>query len=144
MKYIVAGDHAGLNLKNAVRDRLIERGFEVTDAGPETPESCDYSRYALVVARAVAKGEYERGVLICGTGIGMSMAANRIKGARAAVCATEFHARMGRAHNDANILCMGERVTGQGLAMSILDVFVDTEFEDGRHRRRIDIFDMVD
>ncbi|MEW5722276.1 MAG: ribose 5-phosphate isomerase B [Thermodesulfobacteriota bacterium] len=143
MKFIVGSDHAGLNLKTVVREHLAGRGHEVVDAGPETAESCDYSRYALVVARSVAKGEYDRGVLVCGTGLGMSMAANRVKGVRAALCTTEFHARMSRAHNDANILCLGERVTGPGLALSILDAWLETEFEGGRHQRRLDIFNLA-
>ena len=143
MKILIGSDHAGLNLKAAVISHLKDQGHDVTDAGPDSADSCDYSEYALQVARAVANGEYERGVLVCGTGMGMSMAANRVKGIRAALCTNEFLARMSRAHNNANVLCLGERNLGQGLALSICDVWMNTEFEGGRHQRRIDIFDQV-
>ena len=143
MKIIVASDHAGFTLKNEIINHLREKDQEVEDGGPEGDSSCDYSQFALAVARKVAAGEFERGVLICGTGLGMSMAANRTPGIRAALCTNEFLARMSRAHNNSNILCLGERVTGRGLAFSILDVWLETEFEGGRHQRRIDIFDRV-
>ncbi len=144
MKIVLGSDHAGWILKEKFKERLVELGYECVDAGPEKALSCDYSEYALKVARAVAAGEFERGVLICGTGLGMSMAANRVKGARAALCCNEFHARMSRAHNNANILCLGERVTGQGLALSILETWLATEFEGGRHQRRVEIFDQAE
>jgi ribose 5-phosphate isomerase B len=126
-----------------LKSRLIDQAHQVVDVGTDGPESCDYSRYALVVARSVAKGEYDRGLLICGTGVGMSMAANRIGGARAAHVTNEYLARMSRAHNDSNILCLGQRVTGFGLAESILDEWLAVEFEGGRHQRRIDIFNQI-
>ena len=143
MKIIIGSDHAGLALKAALKTVLEDVGHSVEDAGPETTESTDYSRYALQVARAVASKEFDRGILICGTGLGMSMAANRIRGVRAALCHNEFMARMSRAHNDANVLCLGERVIGLGLALSILDAWIGTDFEGGRHQRRLDIFDQV-
>ncbi|MBU2552089.1 MAG: ribose 5-phosphate isomerase B [Proteobacteria bacterium] len=143
MKFIIGSDHAGLALKAALKAALEDMGHSVEDAGPETTESTDYSRYALQVARAVSSGTYERGILICGTGLGMSMAANRVRGVRAALCHNEYMARMSRAHNDANVLCLGERVIGLGLALSILEAWVGTEFEGGRHQRRLDIFDQV-
>ena len=141
MKILVGSDHAGLDLKEVIKENLSYRGFDVSDAGTHTTDSCDYSEYALKVARAVAAGEYDQGILICGTGIGMSMAANRIAGARAALCRDEFSARMSRSHNNANILCLGERVTGQGLALSILNAWLESNFEGGRHQRRVDLFD---
>lgn len=144
MKVIIGSDHAGWNLKERFKSHLNPAIYAVTDAGPERPESCDYSVYALQVARAVADGIYERGILICGTGLGMSMAANRVKSVRAALCFNEFMARMSRAHNNANILCLGERVIGVDLALAILDAWMETEFEAGRHQRRIDVFDRAD
>ena len=143
MKVAIASDHAGLNLKTVVREHLQEQNFEVADLGPQTNQSVDYSSYALTLARAVAGLEYDQGILICGTGLGMSMAANRVKGVRAALCCNEYMARMARAHNNANVLCFGERVIGQGLALAIVDAWLATEFEGGRHQRRIDIFDRV-
>ncbi len=141
MSIVIGSDHAGWNLKNAIKEHLEAAGYEVTDVGPDAAESCDYSENALKVARFVADGDYSKGILICGTGLGMSMAANRVHGVRAALCWTEYLARMSRAHNNANVLCLGEWVTGVGLALSILDVWLQTEFEGGRHQRRIDIFD---
>ncbi|MDY6852051.1 MAG: ribose 5-phosphate isomerase B, partial [Thermodesulfobacteriota bacterium] len=131
MRILIGSDHAGWNLKAAVKAHLSSTGHQVSDAGPEKAESCDYSEYALKVAEAVAAQECERGILICGTGLGMSMAANRVKGVRAALCSNEYMARMSRAHNDSNILCLGERVTGEGLALSILDAWTGTGFEGG-------------
>ncbi|MBW2322607.1 MAG: ribose 5-phosphate isomerase B [Deltaproteobacteria bacterium] len=116
----------------------------IEDAGPEEAKSCDYPDYGLKVARAVAEGSYEQGILICGTGLGMSMVANRIKGVRAALCQNEFQGRMARAHNNANVLVLGERVLGSDLALSILDAYLETNFEGERHQRRIDLFDQVD
>jgi len=144
MKIVVGSDHAGWEHKEAIKKHLLEAGHDVTDAGPGQGESCDYSANALKVARAVAGGEAERGILICGTGLGMSMAANRVKGVRAALCTDEYMARMSRAHNNATILCLGQRVIGVGLALSILDAWMATDFEGGRHQRRVDIFDQAE
>jgi ribose 5-phosphate isomerase B len=143
MKVVIASDHAGWNLKTAIKTHLTAQTVEVADLGPETSQSVDYSSFALSLARAVAGGEYEWGILICGTGLGMSMAANRIKGVRGALCFNEYMARMARAHNNANVLCLGERVIGQGLALAIVDAWLATDFEGGRHQRRLDIFDQV-
>ena len=118
----IGSDHAGLELKAALVKRLSEKGHDVHDLGPATAESCDYPVYA--------KG-------VCGTGIGMSMAANHIPGIRAALCGCEFQARATRQHNNANVLCLGERVTGQGVALDIAELFLNTAFEGGRHLRRI-------
>jgi len=143
MKIALGSDHAGWRLKETVKGHLAAKGLTIKDFGPERAESCDYAEYALKVAVAVAAGEFERGILICGTGLGMSMAANRIKGVRAALCYNEYLARMSRAHNNANVLCLGERVIGEGLALSILDVWLAVDFEGGRHQRRVDIFDQA-
>ncbi len=130
-------DHAALDLKNIIIRQLEERGLTVTDHGTYTPESCDYPDIAHDVAQAVEK-ENGTGILLCGTGIGMSMAANHHKGIRAALCTTELHAKFARRHNDANILCLGARMTGVELAKAIVEAFLTTVFEGGRHKRRID------
>lgn len=130
-------DHAALDLKNIIIRQLEERGLTVTDHGTYTPESCDYPDIAHDVAQAVEK-ENGTGILLCGTGIGMSMAANHHKGIRAALCTTVLHAKLARRHNDANILCLGARMTGVELAKAIVEAFLTTGFEGGRHKRRID------
>ena len=130
-------DHAALDLKNIIIRQLEERGLTVTDHGTYTPESCDYPDIAHDVAQAGEK-ENGTGILLCGTGIGMSMAANHHKGIRAALCTTELHAKFARRHNDANILCLGARMTGVELAKAIVEAFLTTDFEGGRHKRRID------
>ena len=130
-------DHAALDLKNIIIRQLEERGLTVTDHGTYTPESCDYPDIAHDVAQAVEK-ENGTGILLCGTGIGMSMAANHHKGIRAALCTTELHAKFARRHNDANILCLGARMTGVELAKAIVEAFLTTGLEGGRHKRRID------
>jgi len=138
MKIIIGSDHGGIHLKEALKRHLAERGIEVTDAGTYTEESCDYPDIALKVCREITEGKAERGILVCGTGIGMSMAANKVKGIRAALCGDVFSATMSREHNDANVICLGERVLGTGLAVRILDAWLDTEFAGGRHARRVD------
>ena len=141
MKKLVIGcDHAAPELKAIVRDHLIERGFDVVDVGTYTTDSCNYPDYAHALCEKIQSGECELGILICGTGIGMSMAANKHKGIRAACCSDTFSARLTRLHNDANVLCFGARVVGQGLALDLADIFVDTEFEGGKHKTRIDMF----
>ena len=131
-------DHGGFKLKQAVMKHLEERGLEYKDYGTYSDESCDYPVYGKAVANAVASGECDRGLLICGTGIGISIAANKIRGIRAALCGDCFSAEATRLHNDANILDMGARVVGEGLALKIVDIFLDTPFSgDERHRRRI-------
>ena len=131
-------DHGGFALKQEVMRHLDELGLAYKDFGTYSEESCDYPIYGEAVARAVADGECERGILICGTGIGISMAANKVKGIRAACCSDYFSAKYTRLHNDANVLCMGGRVVGPGLATELVEVFLHTEFEGGRHQRRID------
>jgi len=137
MRLAAASDHAGFPLKNHLVAWLSARGHEVIDLGTHSAESTDYPDFAHEVARRIASGEIERGLLVCGTGIGMSIAANRHAGVRAARCLTEYDARMARAHNDANVLALGERVTGAGLAEAILETFLATAFEGGRHARRV-------
>jgi ribose 5-phosphate isomerase B len=138
MRLAAASDHAGFPLKNHLVAWLSARGHEVIDLGTHSAESTDYPDFAHEVARRIASGEIERGLLVCGTGIGMSIAANRHAGVRAARCLSEYDARMARAHNDANVLALGERVTGTGLAEAILETFLATAFEGGRHARRVD------
>ncbi|MBO4330799.1 MAG: ribose 5-phosphate isomerase B [Oscillospiraceae bacterium] len=133
----LGSDHAGLELKKAVMDYLDEKGLEYRDYGTFTPDSCDYPVYAAAAARAVAAGECDRGILICGTGAGMAISANKIAGIRCACCSDCFTAEMVRLHNDANMLSMGQRVVGTGLALKILETFLTTPFEGGRHARRV-------
>ena len=137
MKLAIGSDHAAFELKNHLAARLREAGHEVVDLGTRSPESCDYPDYARPVAEAVARGEAERGIVVCGTGIGVSIVANKVPGIRAARCLCEYDARYARLHNDANVLALGARVTGTGLAEAIVDVFLSTEFEGGRHARRV-------
>ena len=133
----IGSDHGGYALKQQLMKHLTDLGLEYKDYGTYSEESCDYPIYAEAVARAVAGGEAERGILICGTGIGISMAANKIHGIRCALCGDCYSAELTRRHNDANILALGARVLGEGLAEKIMDTFLTTEFEGGRHARRI-------
>ncbi|MGI5977888.1 MAG: ribose 5-phosphate isomerase B [Oscillospiraceae bacterium] len=137
MMLAIGSDHGGFALKEEIKKHLDEKGVAYKDFGAFTEESCDYPDIAEPVARAVAAGEFENGILICGTGIGMSMSANKVKGIRAALCGDCFSAEFTRRHNDANILTLGARVLGPGLALKIVDTFLDTPFEGGRHARRI-------
>jgi len=134
----IGSDHGGYTLKQTIMAHLEERGLEYKDFGAYSTESCDYPDFGEAAARAVASGECERGIIICGTGIGISLAANKVRGIRAAVCGDCFSAEMCRRHNDANMLALGERVTGPGLALKITDIFLDTGFDGGRHQRRVD------
>jgi ribose 5-phosphate isomerase B len=136
-KVIAGSDHAGLALRAEAVKVAKAAGLEVEDLGPFSGESVDYPDYAKAVADAVAAGRARFGLLVCGTGIGMSIAANKVKGIRAAHCTTEFEARMARAHNDANVLCLGERVIGLGLGGAVVKAFLETPFEGGRHERRV-------
>ena len=133
----LASDHAGFDLKATLAQQLTGLGYEVVDDGTHSRESCDYPVFAHKLCEAVER-EHCLGILVCGTGIGMSLAANRHPGIRAALCATELHARLSRRHNNANTLCLGGRVVGPGLACQIVDAFLDHEFEGGRHQKRID------
>ena len=131
-------DHGGYNLMVAIKQYLEEHGIAYKDFGTDSAESVDYPVYAYRVAKAVTSGECALGILCCGTGIGIAMAANKVKGVRAAVVNDAFGAEMTRRHNHANILCMGERVIGQGLVLELVDIFLTTGFEGGRHQRRVD------
>lgn len=139
MKIAIGCDHGGLEHKNAIVSHLETRGFEVKDFGIYEQVSVDYPEIALKVANSVSSGENELGILVCGTGIGMSLAANKVKGIRAAAVSEHFSAKYTRLHNNSNILCLGGRVIGIGTALELVDVFVDTEFEGGRHQRRVDM-----
>ena len=143
-KLIIGCDHAAVELKKQVIAHLEERGFAVEDVGTDSAESCDYPVFAHKLCRKIQNGEYEMGILICGTGIGMSMAANKHKGIRAACCSDTFSARLTRQHNNANVLCFGARVVGVGLAFDLVDAFVDTAFEGGKHQRRIDLIAAIE
>lgn len=138
MQIAIASDHAGFNLKATVKRYIKEMGHECHDVGPNDTEAVDYPDFAFKVADAVAQGKYDQGILICGTGIGMSIVANKVNGIRAALCHDVFSAKSARAHNDANILCMGERVIGIGLAQEIVNAYLSTGFEGGRHSRRLE------
>jgi ribose 5-phosphate isomerase B len=138
---VIASDHAGVDLKASLVDEARSAGHEVRDLGPADAASVDYPDFAHRVAAAVASGEAERGILICGTGLGMSMTANRHRGVRAALCHDAFTAEMARRHNDANVLCLGARVTGAGVAEQIVRIFLDTPFEGGRHQRRVGLIE---
>lgn len=141
IKIAIGSDHGGFDYKASIIKALQDKGYDVVDMGTYSPESCDYPIIAKKVARAVAKGDFEKGILVCGTGIGMSMAANKVKGIRAAVCGDTFSARATRAHNNANILCLGQRVVGEGLALDIVDIWLATKFEGGRHERRVNMIE---
>jgi ribose 5-phosphate isomerase B len=142
MKIVYVGsDHAGYCLKELIKPYVIGLGYKVEDSGCFSEESCDYPNFAQNVCKNVLNNDDSLGILICGTGIGMSMAANRLKGIRAALCANEYQARMSRVHNDANVLCLGSRVIGQDLALSIIQVWLESEFEGGRHQRRVNIIE---
>ncbi len=134
----LASDHAGVDLKGELGEELKKQGHEVLDFGPATTASVDYPDFAVKVGQAVTERRASLGVLVCGTGIGMSIAANKVHGIRAALCHTEFEARMARMHNDANVLCLGQRVTGVGLAIEILKAFLTAGFEGGRHAGRVE------
>ena len=137
MRVIIGSDHGGFRLKQEIRNLLEEMGIAYEDVGCDCSDSVDYPDYALPVAERVAKGEFDRGILVCGTGIGMSIAANKVKGIRCAVVSDEFSARMSREHNDANVLALGERVVGPGLAREIVRIWLTTDFAGGRHGRRV-------
>ena len=138
MKIVLGSDHAGFSLKETVKEHLSSQGWDVIDCGTDSEESVDYPDFAEKVARAICDGVCEKGILICGTGIGISIAANKLPGIRAAVCHDLFTAQASREHNDANILAMGARVLDPSLALEMVDVWLATPFSGGRHQRRID------
>ncbi|NLW55867.1 MAG: ribose 5-phosphate isomerase B [Firmicutes bacterium] len=138
MKIAIGADHAGFQLKTAIVQYLQERGYEFQDFGVFSSESVDYPDQAALIAKAVAGGDFDQGIIICGTGIGVSIAANKIPGIRAALCHDVFSARMARAHNNSNVLALGARVVGPGLAETIVVAYLEAEFAGGRHQLRVD------
>jgi ribose 5-phosphate isomerase B len=144
MKIAIGNDHVAVELKNHITKYVEAKGYEVVNFGTDTPESCDYPIYGEKVARAVASGECDLGILICGTGIGISLTANKVKGIRAAVCSEPYSARLTRQHNNANIIAFGARVVGQAMAEMIVDEFLNAEYEGGRHQRRVDMIAAIE
>lgn len=140
MKIAIGSDHGGLALKTIILALLQKLGYEGDDVGCFDADSVDYPNFANLVCEKVSSGQADRGILICGTGIGMSMAANKHDNIRAALCSEQYTARMSREHNDANVLCLGERVTGPGIAEEIVRTWLSTPFDGGRHLRRIELF----
>jgi len=139
MKIAIGSDHAGFELKEEIRKYLEDNGYEYIDCGVYNTDSADYPVQAKLTCDKIISGECERGILCCGTGIGISIAANKVKGIRAACCSDYFSAKYTRLHNDANVLCMGNRVIGKGAALELVEVFLNTDFEGGRHQRRVDL-----
>ena len=144
MKIAIGADHGGFALKESVKKFLDEKGVEYKDFGTFSEESVDYALIAKETCSHIVNGEFDRGILICGTGIGISIAANKVNGIRAACCSDYFSAKFTRLHNDANVLCFGGRVVGAGLANELVDVFLSSEFEGGRHQRRIDQISQIE
>lgn len=138
-RIVLSSDHAAIELRQAIAEQIAAQGWEVDDIGPTSPESTHYPKHGEAAARKVASGECRFGIIVCGTGQGIMMAANKVKGIRCGVCSDEFSARMIRAHNDANMLSLGARVVGEGLALAIVDAFLGAEFEGGRHGMRVDM-----
>lgn len=138
MKIVIGADHAGFELKAHLANHLRDAGHDVEDVGTHSVDSVDYPDLAAAVARRVVSGDAERGVLVCGTGLGVAIAANKVDGVRAAPCHDHFTASMARRHNDANVVCVGARVVGSGVAEEIVTAFVESDFEGGRHGRRVD------
>ena len=141
LKVVVGSDHGGFEYKQAVTDFLKSKNIEYIDIGTYSKDSCDYPVIAQKAAEKIISGEANRGILICGTGIGMSIAANKIKGIRAALCHDTFSARATRAHNNSNVLCFGQRVIGECLALDIVEMWLKTDFDGGRHQKRIDMLE---
>ena len=144
MKIVVGSDHAAYELKEAIKEKLTAEGHEVIDVGCDSPESVDYPKYGHAVRRTVASGEAERGIAVCGSGIGISIACNKVPGIRAALCTSVEMAEMCRRHNNANVVCMGARMISQELAFDIIDKWMTTDFEGGKHLRRINEIEDLD
>lgn len=140
----LSSDHAAIELRQAVSAHIAAQGWEVVDIGPVTPESTHYPKHGEAAARLVASGDCKLGIILCGTGQGIMMAANKVKGIRCGVCSDTFSARMIRLHNDANMLSLGARVVGEGLALEIVDAFLGAEFEGGRHATRVDMITAIE
>lgn len=144
MKIAIGNDHAAVELKNIIKEHLESKGYEVINVGTDTHDSCDYPVYGEKVGRLVASGEADAGVLICGTGVGISIAANKVKGVRACVCSEPYTAKLSKMHNNSNIIAFGARVVGSEMAKMITDTWLETEYEGGRHQRRVDMLDAIE
>ncbi len=144
MKIAIGSDHAGFEYKEAIKNHLTSKGYEVLDKGTFSKESTDYPIYAKAVAEEVSSGNVDKGIVICGTGIGVSITANKVPGVRAALCTNEFMARLARQHNDANVIAVGARVIGLEHAIAIIETFLNTSFEGGRHERRVHLIEEID
>lgn len=143
-RIVLSSDHAAIELRQAIADHISAQGWEVVDIGPTTPESTHYPAHGEAAARRVASGDCQLGIILCGTGQGIMMAANKVKGIRCGVCADTFSARMIRQHNNANMLSLGARVVGEGLALDIVDAFLAASFEGGRHATRVEMIDALE
>ena len=143
-RIVLSSDHAAIALRQAIAEHITAAGWEAVDIGPMTPESTHYPKHGQAAAEKVASGDCGLGIILCGTGQGIMMAANKVKGIRCGVCSDTFSARMIRQHNDANILSLGARVVGEGLALDIVDAFLEAEFEGGRHATRVDMIEAVE
>ena len=144
MKIVIGNDHAAVELKNIIREHLESKGIEVINVGTDTNDSCDYPVYGEKVGRAVASGEADLGIAICGTGVGISIAANKVKGVRACVCSEPYSAKLSRMHNNSNVLAFGARVMGSEMAKMIVDTWLEAEYEGGRHQRRVDLIHAIE
>lgn len=144
MRIAIGSDHIGVPLKQEIIAHLNQKGHQVTDFGPDTQERCDYPVYGEKVARAIVNGEADCGVLICGTGIGISLAANKVRGIRAAVCSEPYSAMMAKSHNNAQIIAFGARVVGADVAKMIVDTYLETSYEGGRHQNRLDMIAAIE
>lgn len=144
MKIVIGNDHAAVELKNIIREHLENKGIEVINVGTDTNDSCDYPVYGEKVGRAVASGEADLGIAICGTGVGISIAANKVKGVRACVCSEPYSAKLSRMHNNSNVLAFGARVVGSEMAKMIVDTWLEAEYEGGRHQRRVDLIHAIE
>ena len=142
MKIAIASDHGGFELKEKIYNYLLEKQYDITNFGTNSLDSCHYPIYAKKVCEAILKNNFDRGILICTTGIGMSIMANRFKGIRASLLSDKFSAEMTRKHNNSNVLCLGAKIIDEKLAKEIIDIWLNTEFESGRHQTRIDMFDV--
>lgn len=143
-RIVLSSDHAAIDMRRAVADHIAAQGWEVVDIGPTTPESTHYPKHGEAAAQRVASGDCALGIILCGTGQGIMMAANKVRGIRCGVCSDTFSARMIRQHNDANMLSLGARVVGEGLALDIVDAFLNAEFEGGRHGTRVDMITAIE
>lgn len=144
LRVVLSSDHAAIELRNAVAKHVAGKGYTVQDIGPTTPESTHYPKHGEAAARTIAAGDADLGIILCGTGQGIMMAANKVTGIRCGVCSDTFSAQMIRAHNNANMLSLGARVVGEGLALEIVDAFLDAEFEGGRHGTRVDMISAIE